>query len=227
MIYVTPDMMTRNYSTNTGRGCPWQKPYILFIRFSFLNGNSSTGSNISTDKYFQFDFDAEPQTSSGMNDGQSHSNTSREIYELRRLSGLTWEQIGEIFGVTRRAVHFWANGKPMEDFRAEKLSYIMDAVRKIDTGIGFENRRMILDQDRDRVSLFDLFKKGDFYTVSRRLPIMSRQPRIELRPLSEKARAGRAPIMSPLDMLEMDNSYLPEKTTKARIATVKKMRKVT
>ncbi|EKD51802.1 MAG: hypothetical protein ACD_62C00176G0017 [uncultured bacterium] len=225
MTYATSSVMARDYPTNAGRNMNPRRQIILFIWSPYFSEGSTSGVGASLNE--EFEFSAETQTTSGIDLSHLHRNTSRDIYELRRLSGLTWEQIGEIFNVTRRAVHFWANGKPMEDFRAEKLSCLVDAVRKIDTGIGFENRHMILDQDCDSVSLFDLFKKGDFYTVSRRLPIVSRQPRIELKPLSEKARAERMPIMSPLDMLEMDNSYLPEKTTKARVATVKKIRKVT
>ena len=35
------------------------------------------------------------------------------IGELRRLSGLTWDQLARIFSVSRRSLHFWASGKPM------------------------------------------------------------------------------------------------------------------
>ncbi|WP_432498412.1 hypothetical protein [Kineococcus gypseus] len=29
---------------------------------------------------------------------------------IRRETGLTWEQLGRLFGVSRRAVHLWAGG---------------------------------------------------------------------------------------------------------------------
>ena len=34
----------------------------------------------------------------------------RATSELRRISGLTWKQLGELFNVSRRNIHFWANG---------------------------------------------------------------------------------------------------------------------
>ena len=32
------------------------------------------------------------------------------IGELRRLSGLTWDQLARLFNVSRRSLHFWASG---------------------------------------------------------------------------------------------------------------------
>ena len=40
--------------------------------------------------------------------------TRKAVSELRRISGLTWEQLAWLFGVSRRSVHFWASGKPFE-----------------------------------------------------------------------------------------------------------------
>ena len=37
----------------------------------------------------------------------------KAVMELRRRSGLTWDQLGQIFGVTRRTMHFWASGQPL------------------------------------------------------------------------------------------------------------------
>src|SRR4030065_864926 len=39
--------------------------------------------------------------------------TANAIAEIRRLTGLTWGQIAEIFDVSRRTIHFWASGKPL------------------------------------------------------------------------------------------------------------------
>src|SRR5690348_926812 len=40
------------------------------------------------------------------------SETTREaILEIRRRAGLTWEELADLFDVSRRSVHHWANGK--------------------------------------------------------------------------------------------------------------------
>ena len=52
------------------------------------------------------------QTNAGTSAAGSLSDRGA-IAELRRLSGLTWDQLARLFNVSRRALHFWASGKPM------------------------------------------------------------------------------------------------------------------
>lgn len=47
---------------------------------------------------------------------------------LHDASGLTWEQLGRLFGVSRRAVHHWANGGKMTAFHAEALARLTQVV---------------------------------------------------------------------------------------------------
>lgn len=56
------------------------------------------------------------------------------ISELRRISGLTWEQLAELFGVSRRSVHFWASGKPLNAANEQRLLRTLDVVRYADRG---------------------------------------------------------------------------------------------
>ncbi|HQN10370.1 MAG TPA: helix-turn-helix domain-containing protein, partial [Thermoanaerobaculia bacterium] len=39
--------------------------------------------------------------------------TGSRLYELRRLTGLTWDEIARLFHVSRRSVFLWASGRPM------------------------------------------------------------------------------------------------------------------
>lgn len=55
--------------------------------------------------------------------------TRRAISELRRISGLTWEQLGRLFSVSRRTVHFWASGKPLNADNEQRLMQVLDIVR--------------------------------------------------------------------------------------------------
>jgi DNA-binding transcriptional regulator YiaG len=40
-------------------------------------------------------------------------STQQAVNELRKLSGLTWEQLATLFNVSRRSVHFWASGQSL------------------------------------------------------------------------------------------------------------------
>jgi len=59
------------------------------------------------------------------------SKTSADnVLEIRFLSGLTWAEVGELFGVSRRSVHNWANG---ETLKPENVILIREALRAIRT----------------------------------------------------------------------------------------------
>lgn len=56
-----------------------------------------------------------------------------DIRWIHQASGLTWEQLGRIFGVSRRAVHMWANGSRMNSANAETLAALVRAVKAAPT----------------------------------------------------------------------------------------------
>lgn len=53
------------------------------------------------------------------------------IKALRELTGLTWEQIARLFGVSRRSVHHWAAGGKLSSGNEELLAEVVDLVRAI------------------------------------------------------------------------------------------------
>lgn len=52
-------------------------------------------------------------TSSHVISGVSRLAPSQRVSKLKEESGLTWGQLAELFGVSRRAVHFWVEGGNM------------------------------------------------------------------------------------------------------------------
>jgi DNA-binding transcriptional regulator YiaG len=46
---------------------------------------------------------------------------SRRISDMRLYTGLTWEQVARLFGVSRRTVHLWASGLAMSSGHEEHL----------------------------------------------------------------------------------------------------------
>jgi transcriptional regulator with XRE-family HTH domain len=81
-------------------------------------------------------------TSAGASANQASANGA--LSELRRLSGLSWEQLARVMGVSRRALHFWASGKPMARTNEEHLQRVLAAVRTIDRGSAAANRTALL-----------------------------------------------------------------------------------
>lgn len=71
-----------------------------------------------------------PQSAVGV--VQSTEVTRDGVNELRLASGLTWEQVARLFGVSRRSVHFWASGKAMSSEHEEHLHRLLAVIRSLD-----------------------------------------------------------------------------------------------
>ena len=114
------------------------------------------------------------------------------IGELRRLSGLTWDQLARLFNVSRRSLHFWASGKSMAPSNEEHLQRILAVVRKFDQGSARANRAMLLGVREDGSLPFDLLAAGDYERVLSLLgpgaPRRASPPK-----LAKEARTVRAP----------------------------------
>ena len=87
------------------------------------------------------------------------------IGELRRLSGLTWDQLARMFSVSRRSLHFWASGKPMSPSNEEHLQRALAVLRKIDRGAATANRTALLGVREDGSIPFDLLVNGNYERV--------------------------------------------------------------
>lgn len=70
--------------------------------------------------------------------------TAVAIRELHDYSGLTWEQIAKLFGVSRRAVHLWASGGRLSAANEELLLRITGLVRSISDAGQLEIRQKIV-----------------------------------------------------------------------------------
>ncbi|MCU0692925.1 MAG: hypothetical protein MUF54_16115 [Polyangiaceae bacterium] len=114
------------------------------------------------------------------------------IGELRRLSGLTWDQLARVFNVSRRALHFWASGKPMAPSNEEHLQRALAVMRRIDRGSASANRTALLGVREDGSIPFDLLAAGDYERILSLLGPDEAQ-RVSPPKLSEEARAARAP----------------------------------
>lgn len=99
------------------------------------------------------------QTSSGLvkvsdaaASGTSASQSQR-IAEIRALVGLTTDQVGRLFGVSRRSVHNWINGNAMAPQHEERAATILAVVQALRGSTPEERRSALLDSSRG-TSLF-------------------------------------------------------------------------
>lgn len=104
------------------------------------------------------------QTTAGISISETVASGAA-INELRRLSGLTWDQLALLFNVSRRSLHFWSSGKPMAPGNERHLQRLLAVVRKIDRGSASANRSMLLAERDDGGSALDLLVEGEYEHV--------------------------------------------------------------
>lgn len=97
---------------------------------------------------------------------RSVATPNSQIRELHRRSGLTWEQIAQIFGADRRTVHLWASGKPMRATQAEKLGRIISVLARFDRGSPTLTRDFLLTASVGGKLLVDLIQEGQFREIA-------------------------------------------------------------
>lgn len=139
------------------------------------------------------------QTHSGIRDvhgpsaGKQRAPSNSALMELRRLSGLTWERLGELFGVSRRSLHFWASGKPQNSAHEERLQRLLATLRRVDRGSARENRGALFEAQADGFIPFDLLVREQYQEVVDRLGPRAPRARAARMPLDREATAARMP----------------------------------
>jgi transcriptional regulator with XRE-family HTH domain len=88
------------------------------------------------------------------------------LSELRRLSGLSWEQLAHVLGVSRRTLHFWASGKPMARSNEEHLQRVLGVVRASERGSTAATRTALLETRDGQHNAVDLLAAREYKRAS-------------------------------------------------------------
>jgi DNA-binding transcriptional regulator YiaG len=131
----------------------------------------------------------------------SPESTQKALSELRRLSGLTWDQLAKLFNVSRRSLHFWASGQPLSRLNEEHLHRVLGAIQYIDRGSASLNRSLLLKADSNGRPLFDLMVVGKYEEFKQIIGSGNAPPRPQLSSLSEDVRAARRP-QNPAELVD-------------------------
>jgi hypothetical protein len=143
----------------TSSGATFGKPLVL-VGVLLVGLGTSPAAASRSDVALTGSAFAEQTSAGGSVEGDFRAGAA--IAEIRRVSGLNWEQLSRVFGVTRRALHFWASGKPMASTNEERLHRVLATVRIIDRGSPDLNRTALFGARRGGVIPFDLFVGGSY-----------------------------------------------------------------
>lgn len=95
------------------------------------------------------------------------SDLSAAVRDLRTMTGLTWDQLGKLFGVTRRAIHHWANGNRMTAHHVEILGELTRFVQDLPCDAS-ERRSYLLAPRTNGYSIYDQLRARYSGTDERR-----------------------------------------------------------
>jgi transcriptional regulator with XRE-family HTH domain len=143
---------------------------------------------------------------------------------LRRLSGLTWEQLAQLFNVSRRSLHFWASGQPLSRFNEEQLNRLLGTLQYIDRGSASLNRCLLLKPDDNGNPLFDLLVAGKYEEFKQIVGVGNAPQKFKLGSLSEDAYTARMP-QNPADLVGALQDPVHQEVGQARPAKAARSRK--
>jgi DNA-binding transcriptional regulator YiaG len=146
------------------------------------------------------------------------------VNELRKLSGLTWEQLAHLFDVSRRSVHFWASGQPLAVTHEEKLNRILDVVQYISLGSASLNRSLLMSLSKDGRSYLELLAAGEYEEVKRLLGVGNAHTKPQLTPLAPAADRTLVPP-NPADLVDALQDPIHREVGKSKSAKSVRSRK--
>lgn len=152
---------------------------------------------------------------------QTNEATRKAISQLRRLSGLTWDQLAYLFAVSRRSVHLWMSGKPMNAANEERLHKILPLLKEVDRGNADENRKLLLTPTEGEQRPIDLLAKEEFEKVREMLGAGDGRRRSMLTPLSASAWEARLPP-KPEQLVDARHEPVHKELGVARVARTKR-----
>ena len=162
---------------------------IALASLMLFGGGTSSDSIIPVDDVAAAAL-AQEETSAGPA-AMARTEHATAVLELRSLSGLSWEQLARLFGVSRRAAHLWAAGNAMSAPNEEHLYRCLAVLRQADRGGSAFNRASLFRTDRTEASPFDLLA-GRTYDVALAALGFGRPRRLAPAP-SAKERTRRLP----------------------------------
>lgn len=151
--------------------------------------------------------------------------TRTAIHELRRLSGLTWDQLARLFEVKRRSLHHWGSGQPLSRKNEERLHRLLAVIRHIDRGAADLNRQALLQPTDDGDLPFDLLVRGEYQAVKDILGHGPGRREIQRKPLSPEAQAARYPVFTPEELVDARHEPVHVEMKGSRVPRVARSRK--
>lgn len=134
------------------------------------------------------------------------ASASENVYELRRLTGFTWERLADLLNVDRRTLNNWVKGAEIRERNRQHIAETLAVMRFVDRGSAEENAAALTEPTVD-YSPFEAIRQGRYlnarlymgYGTSRRGLAVSGEDWLgEFRPMATHAEADGSETLTPL-----------------------------
>lgn len=108
---------------------------------------------------------SEPESASrGRSKRTESSETAAQILlaEIRATTGLTFEEIAPLMGVSRRSVQLWRAGEPISARKEVRLRNLVECLRDLAKHDPGKARQMLFDRTVDGLRPYDVLSEGQF-----------------------------------------------------------------
>lgn len=89
-------------------------------------------------------------------------STARSILTIRQLANLTWDETAKVFGVSRRSVHLWANGRHPSGDQERKINRVLGILSAYKTLAPSVLREKLMASAKPGTLFFDLLCEDKF-----------------------------------------------------------------
>lgn len=86
---------------------------------------------------------------------ESEAQTSEQLKWLHAESGLTWDQISRVIGVSRRAIHLWAGGARVTPANVQRVATLAGVIRDLPESNPQARLSRLFAPRAGRMSLYD------------------------------------------------------------------------
>lgn len=114
------------------------------------------------------------------------------VREIKRLSGLTWDNIAALIGVSTRGVHLWLSGGQMAETKRQRAGSLLSFLKFIDRGYGEANRALILDTSDAGMPVLAMLTAGEYERAKMAVGAGQSRPS-PFAPIPREARRRTAP----------------------------------
>ena len=90
------------------------------------------------------------------------AKASENLFELRRLTGFTWERLSNLLKVERRTLHNWVKGGEIRDSNRRHIAETLKVLRYADRGTAEENAAALSQPSPEGVTPFEEIVAGRY-----------------------------------------------------------------